>query len=177
MTNIPYGECHCGCGQKTRLAPYSWAAKGMKQGEPMQFINGHQLPRVSGKDHPNWKGGRSNASRGYININQPNHPRAKNTNQVHEHILIAEKALGKYLPDKAVIHHYSLTELVICQDQAYHALLHQRTRALRACGHASWRKCNYCKEYDKPENLYIRCKAIFHRACSDQRRREARSKK
>lgn len=79
-----------------------------------------------------------------------------------EHILLAEKVLGKPLPKGAVVHHAdgnsfnnTLTNLVICPDRAYHNLLHARMRALAVCGHADWRKCSYCKEYDNPENMVI----------------------
>jgi hypothetical protein len=62
--------------------------------------------------------------------------------KVYEHILLAERALGKPLPPKAVVHHmnenpadnHTPFNLVICPDQAYHLLLHQRTRELRKRG-------------------------------------------
>ncbi len=45
----------------------------------------------------------------------------------------AEHALGHPLPPFAVVHHHSYegnrSQLVICQDLAYHALLHRRMRA------------------------------------------------
>ena len=45
-------------------------------------------------------------------------------------------------------------------------LLHQRMRALEACGHTSWRKCHFCKQYDKPENLYIsNYGGVYHGTC------------
>jgi len=44
----------------------------------------------------------------------------------YEHKVRAEKALGNRLPPKAIVHHHSKTELVICQDQAYHLFLHRR---------------------------------------------------
>lgn len=55
--------------------------------------------------------------------------------------------------------------LVVCQDNAYHKLLHQRTRALLACGHADWRKCNVCKQYDASENMYVSGDVAHHRYC------------
>ena len=83
--------------------------------------------------------------------------------------MVAEKALGKPLPKGAEIHHYGKrddnTKLVICQDQAYHKLLHRRMRAIKACGHASWRKCQYCKQYDKPENLHVKGCHVYHNVC------------
>ena len=109
------------------------------------------------------------SSNGYKLVYRPSHPKAATGGNVYEHILVAEKALGKPLPKGAEVHHYGKktdnTKLVICQDRAYHMLLHQRMRALKACGHASWRKCGICKQYDKPENLYIYKKIAYHEAC------------
>ena len=91
----------------------------------------------------NWKGGRTTSGI-YPRIWQPNHLKAR-MGYIEEHRLIAEKVLGKPLPEGCEVHHHTDTQLVICEDHAYHFLLHQRTRALKACGHVSWRKCNYCK--------------------------------
>lgn len=38
---IPYGYCHCGCGQKTALARRNDPAKGWVKGQPLRFIQGH----------------------------------------------------------------------------------------------------------------------------------------
>jgi len=71
-----------------------------------------------------------NNSSGYVNIQVDDVP-------VHEHIYLAEKALGRRLPPGAQVHHmnknradnYSYFNLVVCPDQRYHALLHRRMRA------------------------------------------------
>lgn len=90
------------------------------------------------------------------------------------HVLIAEKALGKPLPEGAEIHHFdgdrlnnSSDNLVICPDSAYHKLLHKRQRALEACGHADWLRCNICKEYSPPKTLVVDEKnsSQYHREC------------
>ena len=67
----------------------------------------------------------------------PGHPRSDH-GYVYEHILMAEKALGKPLPNGAEVHHIngkkgdnSRGNHVICQDQAYHKLLEKRTRAYK----------------------------------------------
>lgn len=99
------------------------------------------------------------------------------------HVLVAEKALGKPLPRGAVVHHVdenprnnAPTNLVVCPDAAYHNLLHQRMRALDACGHVDWRKCWICKEYDAPERLLITGpKHSAHRECARKRAREQRA--
>lgn len=78
---------------------------------------------------------------------------------MREHIVLAEKALGKSMPMGAEVHHVNdkldNSSLVLCQDRKYHYLLHRRSKALKACGHASWLKCQFCKSYDDPKNLKI----------------------
>lgn len=38
---IPHGYCHCGCGQRTRLAPRTHRRDGHVKGEPLRYIRGH----------------------------------------------------------------------------------------------------------------------------------------
>lgn len=109
----------------------------------------------------------------------------RNGGQTREHIVVAELALGKRLPARAVVHHLDedptnneRSNLVICPNQSYHLLLHQRLRALEACGNANYRRCPFCKTYDDP-SLMVACNAtmLCHRACrtaKDKQRRAAR---
>ncbi len=54
----------------------------------------------------------------------------------HEHVLIAEKALGRPLPKGAIVHHvtengldnYGPFKLIICPNQYYHARMHKAMR-------------------------------------------------
>jgi len=39
---IAYGECHCGCGQKTRIATDNHTRSGTVRGKPNPYIFGHQ---------------------------------------------------------------------------------------------------------------------------------------
>jgi hypothetical protein len=41
MTDVPYGFCECGCGERTKLAPQTSTRYGWTQGQPQRFINGH----------------------------------------------------------------------------------------------------------------------------------------
>jgi hypothetical protein len=102
--------------------------------------------------------------------------------RVYEHLVVAERALGRPLPEGAEVHHVDENKannagnnLVICPDAAYHRLLHQRMRAIDVCGNANWRKCSVCKAYDDPANLYIHRKLCFHRDCYRDQKRAKRN--
>ena len=38
---VPYGYCHCGCGQRTPIAQQTRRAEGIKKGQPRRFIRYH----------------------------------------------------------------------------------------------------------------------------------------
>lgn len=56
---IPYGYCHCGCGQKTNLIPKSLKNKGWIKGQPFKYIRYHyaRLPKthLKGTKRPQYK--------------------------------------------------------------------------------------------------------------------------
>jgi len=98
---------------------------------------------------------------------------------VLRHILVAERALGKRLPKGAVVHHVdgdrrndSNDNLVICPSAAYHQLIHVRTRALEACGHADWLHCFQCGKYSPPSELrtYEPSGNRWHPQCAPRRK-------
>ncbi|MFA5381818.1 MAG: HNH endonuclease [Candidatus Micrarchaeia archaeon] len=181
--NNQAGLCQCGCGQKTKTAKKNDKRHGHIAGCPIRFINGHNS---KGKGNPSWNGGRHIDTFGYVRVYCSDHPK-KHRSSMNEARLIAERVLGKYLPDKAIIHHNdgnkinnSHCNLVICESVSYHMLIHQRIRAHKACGHASWRKCQFCKKYDAPNKLYIspngRSKYHVHCAVEYNRKRLFRHK-
>lgn len=43
--NIPFGYCHCGCGQLTAIAKWNRSDRGHIKGQPMRFIRGHGARR------------------------------------------------------------------------------------------------------------------------------------
>ena len=102
--------------------------------------------------------------------NMWHHPYHSKKGFVFEHRLEVEQKIGRYLkPKEAVHHHYNKdgsATLVLCPDKTYHSLLHIREEALRYCGHANWRKCTYCKQYDDLKNLIISEFQIHHKMCS-----------
>ena len=115
-------------------------------------------------------------------IRKPGHLKAKKGfPYVPVGVIKAEKAMGRDFPEKAVIHHGdrnpgndSNNNLVVCQDLVYHNLLHRRMVALETCGHASWRKCWICKEWDMPKNVVVlyRSVNVYHKNCLKKRHKE-----
>lgn len=109
--------------------------------------------------------------------------------RVRVHRLRAERALGKPLPPGAEVHHADGSKsehapLVICQDHAYHFLLHNRMKVKAAGGNPNTDKvCAGCKKpkpfadfYKNKVGLYglgPHCKACHNEAA---RRRYAKSK-
>ncbi len=89
----------------------------------------------------------------YKRVTRHGHHRSDSQGHVLEHILIAEKALGKPLPLGAQVHHVdedatnnSNRNLVICQDAAYHKLLHYRARLLaQGVDPNTHRICSLCR--------------------------------
>lgn len=79
------------------------------------------------------------------------------------HRLIVEARTGIKLPTKAVVHHCNPNDkrsnrgpFVVCEDNAYHQLLETRTRALKECGNANWKKCRECARYRDPAEMEMR---------------------
>lgn len=182
MSEIPKGFCQCGCGGLAPIAKETCTRKGHRKGEPMKFIWGHnqrgrENKGVASRKGPlnhAWKGGNweDSTREGQRFIYCPDHPRA-HKNMVSEHVLIVERALGKYLPPKAIVHHHTLKQLVACENQAFHLFIHQRKRAFEASGHANWRKCVFCKKYDDPVKLTFPKKGMpYHRECVNERNRK-----
>jgi hypothetical protein len=88
---------------------------------------------------------------------------------------IAEIAIGKPLPQKALVHHVNNdraddtnSNLVVCEDRKYHNLLHRRTRALKESGNPHFRKCWICKKWDNPSHmiLYENKDTYIHSSCA-----------
>lgn len=120
-----------------------------------------------------WAGGVKNTG-GYIYLYMPRHPNSIGTGYIAEHLFLAIKALGKPLPLKCIVHHHDENKgnnnprnLVVCENDSYHKLLHSRMRAKKYSGNPSWRKCRHCNQWDSQNNLYIseKWKYANHRKC------------
>jgi hypothetical protein len=118
------------------------------------------MTKRTGRNNGRWKGGII-LKGGYRLIGTPSHPRAKGPGSyVQEHILVAEKIFGKYLPLTAIVHHADGEtlnnkpfNLVICENDSYHMYLHERMRAKERCGNVLYRRCSFCKVSDHLSNL------------------------
>lgn len=128
--------CECGCGGFTGVTKVTRSSVGLKKGDPFRFINGH-----------NWRGKR------FYRKSEVQYREVKDSagNRAALHVLRAEAALGKPLPPGAIVHHadgsrFDTAPLVICQDRAYHHLLHVRMRIKAAGGDPNTDKvCSRCK--------------------------------
>lgn len=118
------------------------------------------------------------ASNGYVIELAPSHPRAGQDGMVLQHVLVAERALGKHIGREHPIHHIdgdctnnAAANLVVCESNAYHKLLHRRERALRACGEPSWVRCLRCKSYGPASEMVVHERPngagihAYHREC------------
>jgi hypothetical protein len=166
---IPLGFCQCGCGQLTKAAVTTSARMGHVRGRPHRYVTGH--------DSKTGKG------RGYVESTTRS---AGVRTRKYAHIALVERARGgRPLPVGAEVHHVNEDKrdnrhgnLVVCQDGAYHRLLHQRTRALRACGNANYRKCAICKRYDDPGNMtrVSTRNQMYHKPCAAARKRQRKAR-
>lgn len=138
------GLCECGCGNPTTIAHINRSARGWVKGQPKRFILGHGR----------WKGLGPTARNAYKQVFVAQRDRRGSRDFEAEHVLVAERALGHRLPHKSHVHHVdgnrlnnAPSNLVICENNAYHRLLHFRTRILKAGGNPNTdAMCSTCKQ-------------------------------
>lgn len=103
---------------------------------PHQPTDGSRA-RQSGESNPNWKGGRSVASNGYILIRVGvGHPLTDVRGYAYEHRLVASQKIGRWLRSGEQVHHINGDKtdnrpenLKVCAGSAEH-LVHHRTVGL-----------------------------------------------
>lgn len=177
--------CECGCGQPTSLAKQTDRRSGAKVGQPMRFIHGHFQPKLSGANHPSWKGGTTRMSDGYRLVLQPHHPRAYRGGYVLEHVLVASAALGRPLPKGPVVHHVDddtsnnkNSNLAVLQDNGEHKTLHRRRTILRAGGNPwTQRLCCTCHQAKDFSEFYQGEKGGECRECAKTMVRERKRRR
>jgi hypothetical protein len=162
--------CECGCGRQTRLAKRTDSRSGLVAGQPVRFAE-----RAHAQRRRDWRG----QEHGYVVLYRPEHPNANKAGYVKEHVVVAAEAMGKPLPKGADVHHVSgdrsdnrNRNLVVCQDRAYHFLLHVRKKALDACGNPDWRACCLCHRYSPVEQLSMQRNSGKHPECARKAARE-----
>jgi hypothetical protein len=129
-------------------------------------------------NNPHWSGGITRCKRtGKIRVLLRNHPRATSEGYVFEHIVVAETALGRFISKEHPIHHVDLNpsnnanhNLVICEDNSYHKLLHQRIRSYLATGRVDYKHCPDCDIWKPQDQFYAQCGQC--KPCRDKRHYE-----
>lgn len=92
-----------------------------------------------GEKNPNWRGGRTVASSGYVLIRMPGHPMADVRGYVYEHRLVASEMLGRDLLPSEQVHHRdgdkqnnSPKNLLVTESQRHHQHLHAKRSDIQA---------------------------------------------
>lgn len=83
------------------LIKRKYHGKGFQKGNKLGFIKGHS--RNDGVNNPRFKGKIMRG--GYWCVFVPNHPNCTKAGRVHEHRLIMEKHIGRFLLKREVVHH------------------------------------------------------------------------
>jgi hypothetical protein len=133
--------CQCGCGQLATISKRTDPRFGWVKGQPRRFLRGHHRRLLEAT------GNRYLRAR-VAGVERP------------AHVVVAEKALGRALPMGAQVHHVdtnrknnAAVNLVICQDHAYHRLLHARMRVVKAGGNPNsqnlCRVCRRCMSFER----------------------------
>lgn len=110
---------------------------------------------------PNWRGRKP--------VTGPYLTRSVHGIAKRDHVIIAERALGRPLPEGVEVHHVdgdghnnANRNLVICQDTAYHQLLHKRQRVLEAGGNPNADYlCSACRR-PRPKEMFAVRKSGAH---------------
>lgn len=168
-------ECLCSCGE-TKFTNGVHLRRGQVRscGCLAREAASQRASARRGVKHPRWRGGRF-IQGSYYRVQVANADGS--TRYELEHIVIAERALGRKLPPGTEVHHFDENQLnnepgnlVICHDRAYHKLLHRRARAYRACGQPTWRHCWACDAWKPIEEM--RTGGYTCRTCVNEHNRQ-----
>lgn len=105
LAGAMYGFCQCGCGAKTMIPDHSDKSKGWIKGVPLRFLKGHNLKELAKQNAANAIGNKGLSAHGYVRVQTAE-------GRKYEHILVAEKMLGRKLKyfgpghsENEVVHH------------------------------------------------------------------------
>ena len=95
------------CGVDDTTIRYNMNKHNIKRRTSGESLKG----KYSGEKSPNWRGGKTRKG-DYIIVIQKDHPRADKSGRVMEHILVAEKMLGRHLlHHHEFVHHINMNKL------------------------------------------------------------------
>jgi hypothetical protein len=138
------GLCQCGCGRSTGIAKQTDTKRGNIKGEPVRWIAGHNIKP---------------SSQSYRYTYRPGHHHASSGGRVRSHIHFDRNKANN-----------ANSNLVICQDSAYHSLLHVRQRVIDAGGDPNTQRvCSAC-EYALPFDCFYWSGRSTGGACKECRR-------
>jgi len=119
------------CGKRFLVSPYKIKISKTKFCSRVCF-HSHLKDWLQGKRHPQWKGGRTYDSDGYVCIKMRNHPNCNKQGYIREHRLVIEEKLGRYLLPTEIIHHLNgdkqdnRPENVIITTRSKHINIHRK---------------------------------------------------
>jgi hypothetical protein len=138
------------CGKQFRVRP-SWIKAG---GGKFCSRACHNLSQCKSK---------SIRADGYVMLKMPEHPRANRWGFVYEHIVAAEKLLGRPLKKGEIVHHKDRTpgnnddssNFTVLASQSDHARLHAHERAIARgiTDPTNFRRCAVCKQIKSVDNF------------------------
>lgn len=169
-----YGNCECGCGQKTKIAAKTNSAQHQIKGQPNRYLAGHRpkkhpdyLPEDHGYTTPCWiwQGGKDRLGYGLIN-------RLEHSGVAH--IWFYKRAKGP-IPEGLELDHLCRVRACVNPDH-FEAVTHEENILRGVSPTAINARKTHCDHGHKftPENTYVRPSNTRTRECRICRRESVR---